>query len=118
MIESLNPQAMDRKHSNFPYAPESWEESDAERMAREEGVEFGPDQRELVGALQEYFSKHDKPDIHMRELHDALEEKFHRKGGVKYLNKLFPGGPIAQGCRIGGLPVPPGAVDTSFGSVQ
>ncbi|WP_370738165.1 hypothetical protein [Solemya elarraichensis gill symbiont] len=28
----------------------------------------------------------------------------------------MPGGPIALGCRLAGLPVPPGAVDKSFGS--
>jgi tRNA 2-thiouridine synthesizing protein E len=56
--------------------------------------------------------------VNARELHDALEEKFHVKGGMRYLYVLFPGGPIAQGCRLAGLPTPTGAVDLSFGSVQ
>jgi tRNA 2-thiouridine synthesizing protein E len=53
----------------------------------------------------------------MRELHDALDENFHGKGGLKYLYQLFPGGPVAQGCRIAGLKAPAGATDKSFGSV-
>jgi sulfur relay (sulfurtransferase) DsrC/TusE family protein len=67
--------------------------------------------------LQEYFAKHEPKDIHLRELHDALEEKFHRAGGIKHLYMLFPKGPIAQGCRVAGLAVPAGAIDRSFGSV-
>ena len=30
---------------------------------------------------------------------------------------LFPGGPVAQGCRLAGLKAPAGAVDRGFGSV-
>ena len=52
----------------------------------------------------------------MREIHDALEEKFHYKGGLKYLYDLFPGGPVAQGCKIAGLHIPAGATDKGFGS--
>ena len=54
----------------------------------------------------------------MRVLHDALDEKFHVKGGMKVLYEMFPGGPVAQGCRLAGLEAPAGAVDKSFGSVQ
>jgi tRNA 2-thiouridine synthesizing protein E len=73
---------------------------------------------EMLGALQEYFSRNDKPDVSIRELHDALDERFHSRGGMKYLYKLFPGGPVAQGCELAGLPVPAGAKDKSFGSAQ
>jgi len=102
----------------YPFAPIDWSEDDAERMAHETGLALSADHRELLKALQEYFSKHDKPDVNIRELHDALDERFHNRGGMKYLYTLFPGGPVAQGCRLAGLPVPPGAVDLSFGSVQ
>ncbi|HEC06486.1 MAG TPA: sulfite reductase, partial [Thiolapillus brandeum] len=33
------------------------------------------------------------------------------------LFSLFPGGPIAQGCRLAGLDMPRGAVDQGFGSI-
>ena len=54
----------------------------------------------------------------MRQLHDALDERFHAKGGLKYLYEVFPGGPIAQGCRFAGLKPPAGAADKSFGSAS
>ena len=50
----------------------------------------------------------------MRELHDALDVNFHGKGDIRYLYQIFPGGPVAQGCRIAGLKAPAGATDKSF----
>jgi tRNA 2-thiouridine synthesizing protein E len=116
MLDYYNTQTA--RDAKFPFAPEDWRESDAERIAREEGLELSEDHKQLLRGLQEYFAKHDKANIHIRELHDALDERFHAKGGMKYLYTLFPGGPVAQGCRIAGLSVPAGAIDISFGSVQ
>lgn len=102
----------------FPFAPAGWQQADAAALAAQEGLQLSPEHLEAVRALQEYFARHDKPDMNMRELHDALEERFHARGGMRHLYKLFPGGPVAQGCRLAGLPVPAGAQDRSFGSVQ
>lgn len=102
----------------FPNAPEGWSLEAARGTAQAEGLELGQDHLELVRALQEYFARHEgRGPVSLRELHDALEEKFHRDGGMKYLYMLLPGGPVAQGCRLAGLPVPAGAVDRGFGSV-
>ena len=102
----------------YPYAPEDWSEAEATKLALDEGIELGADHLELLRALQEYFSKHSKQDINVRDLHDALNEKFHIKGGIKYLYVLLPKGPLAHGCRLAGLPVPAGTADRSYGSVQ
>ena len=67
--------------------------------------------------MQEYYSRKDSPHLSVRELRDALDERLHDKGGIKYLYGLFPAGPIAQGCRLAGLEMPAGAVDKGFGSV-
>ncbi len=102
----------------FPRSPAGWTRADAIRTAQQEGLKLGDDHWEVVRALQEYFARHaDSPSIHTRELHDALDEKFHIKGGRKYLFSLFPGGPVAQGCRIAGLKAPAGTSDSGFGSV-
>lgn len=118
MSQFTNPSSFTTENPSYPYAPFDWSESDAIQMARQQGVEIDQDHLELLRALQEYFSKHDAPDVNVRELHDALDEKFHLKGGMKYLYVLFPAGPVAQGCQLAGLPVPAGAIDKSFGSVQ
>ena len=101
----------------FPNAPEHWTQEEALEVAREEGLELSNDHWEELRALQEYYSRRSEARISLRELCDALDEHFHDKGGVKYLYGLFPGGPVAQGCRLAGLEVPPGAIDKGFGSV-
>ena len=44
-----------------------------------------------------------------------LDEHYAEQGGRKYLRRLFPQGPVAQGMRIAGLPVPPHTEDEGFG---
>ncbi len=102
----------------YRFAPQDWSEQYAERLAHEQGLALNADHFEAMRALQEYFAKHDKPEVRIRELHDALDERFHGRGGMRYLYTLFPGGPVAQGCRLAGLPIPAGAQNLSFGSVQ
>lgn len=104
--------------SDFPKADGEWSLDTARQLASEEDIELSRDHLDVVRSLQDYFSRHDKPEINIRELHDALDERFHHQGGMKYLYRLFPGGPVAQGCRIAGIEPPAGAVDRSFGSVQ
>ena len=101
--------------TDFPNAPEDWDLDSAARIAKDQGIELSPDHWEAIAGLQEYFSKHEFGT--RRELVDALDEKFHVKGGTRYLYQLFPGGPVAQGCAIAGLKIPAGSIDTSFGSV-
>jgi tRNA 2-thiouridine synthesizing protein E len=105
------------KDPRFPHAPEGWTPAAAIEAARQEGLELGEDHWEALRALHEYCARHEVNAVNLRELHDALDEKFHRQGGIRRIYQLFPGGPVAQGCRIAGLKVPAGAVDKSFGSV-
>jgi len=103
--------------TKFPNAPHNWEPSDAESIAKKEGITLNSDIWDLVRALQGYFKTHDKDKRKRREITDALEEKFHSKGGMKFLYKLLPNGPVSQGCALAGIENPAGNVDQSFGSV-
>jgi tRNA 2-thiouridine synthesizing protein E len=101
----------------FRFAPEDWTREAALQLASEERLELGSDHWEAIDALQEYYARQQGAPIRRRALHDALEEKFHHKGGLRYLYMLFPGGPLAQGCRLAGLAPPAGSFDPSYGSV-
>ena len=103
---------------DFPHAPPGWTRAKAESLAGAEDLELEDDHWEAMRSLQEYYSRHDATGIKVRELLDALDEKFHSKGGLKYLYRLFPAGPVAQGCRVSGLKAPAGSTDMGFGSVQ
>jgi tRNA 2-thiouridine synthesizing protein E len=106
---------MSNSLNSFPNAPKDWTPNIAEATAKEDGLTLTDDHWELVRALQEYYHKVEFPQL--RQIKDALEERFHSRGGMKYLYTILPGGPVAQGCRMAGLNVPAGAVDKSFGSI-
>ena len=105
------------KDPRFPNAPAGWTRDAGQKTAKQAGLKTNEDHWDAVRALQEYYAKHEPAFINTRELHDALDEKFHAKGGMKYLYQLFPAGPVAQGCQIAGLKAPAGATDKGFGSV-
>ncbi len=100
---------------SFPDAPQGWHLEDAKQHAAAMGIEMTDAHWDVIRALQHYFARHEFPN--RRELSDALEERFYQQGGRKYLYRLFPGGPVAQGTIIAGLAAPAGSVDKSFGSV-
>lgn len=102
---------------DFPHAPNDWSRELGQRAADELGLQLNEQHWQVVCALQAFYAQHETGQINVRELHDALDEAFHPEGGIKYLYRLFPGGPIAQGCRLAGLAAPAGAADKGFGSV-
>ena len=51
-------------------------------------------------------------------LSKKLDQAFAKRGGLKYLYRLFPGGPVQQAMAIAGLPQPRQTVDSSFGTVH
>jgi len=100
---------------SFPNAPHGWSLASAEAIAKSDGFLMSDEHWELIGALQEYYKKVEHPKL--RQVKDALDEKFHTLGGIKHLHQILPQGPVAEGCKLAGLQVPAGAVDNSFGSV-
>ncbi|HEY9098764.1 MAG TPA: TusE/DsrC/DsvC family sulfur relay protein [Thiobacillus sp.] len=103
---------------DFPHAPLDWTREEAEAVARQEKLTLTDNHWEAVRALQNYYAHHeDEATINLRNLHDALDEHFHQQGGLKFLYTLFPGGPIAQSCRLAGLQAPFIASDKGFGTV-
>lgn len=107
-----------KKDAEFPHAPEGWSREMATKTAQQDGLRMTDEHWDVVRALQEYFAKHGPKGINTRELHDALDEAFHADGGIKHLYQILPGGPVAQGCRLAGLPAPAGAIDRGFGSLM
>jgi TusE/DsrC/DsvC family sulfur relay protein len=118
LIEAVtDPEALLATDPDFPNAPPGWTRETAREAAHDMGlVVLTAEHLDTIRALQDYWVRHRDTGIHLRELHDALDEKFHSRGGMRFLYVLFPGGPVAQGCRLAGLPVPSGAIDRGFGS--
>lgn len=116
MNEVLHPELEFNRDSEFPHAPEFWTRETAQAEASGRGLTLTDAHWDALRGLQAYFARHEVANA--RELHDALDEKFHAQGGMKYLYTLFPGGPIAQGCPIAGLDAPAGSASLAGGTVS
>lgn len=103
---------------DFPHAFSDWTQADAIDLAATQNLILTADHWQVIRALQHFYAHQEEPTINMRELHDALDEEFHQKGGIRYLYTLFPKGPVAQGCLLAGLTPPAGAQDKGFGSAM
>ncbi len=92
-----------------------WSEDIARKLARELKIELKPEHWEVVNFLRDFHRQYGQA-AHARIVLQALEERFAKKGGRKYLYLLFPGGAVTQASKIAGLPVPKDSVDPSFGT--
>lgn len=93
----------------------AWTEDRAKKIAAELGVELTDAHWKVIKFLRLHFENTGSLR-HARELTEVIDERFADEGGSRYLYQLFPNGPVSQGCRIAGVPVPHDARDSSFGS--
>jgi len=92
-----------------------WSEQQARAMASEDGIELSEDHLRVIHLLREYYLQHGLVQSG-RELGDMLNEQFADRGGRRFLYRLFPGGPVTQGMRLAGLPIPAYSEDGGFGT--
>jgi tRNA 2-thiouridine synthesizing protein E len=93
---------------------EGWNEDQGGRIAEQEGITLTDEHLEVVHWLRrDYLEQGPAPNG--RALGDRLDQRFAERGGRAYLRRLFPNGPVAQGMRIAGLPLPPHTEDEGFG---
>ena len=87
------------------------------KMAGEEGIELTDEHMGVIECLRDYYLELGEAE-NGRDLEEMLDEIFAGHGGKKYLWRLFPGGPVTQGLRLAGLPIPPHTGDKGFGTVR
>lgn len=93
----------------------NWSDDQVHKIASAEGVKLSPDHLRVIRLLREYYLQHGTVQSG-RELGEMLDEEFADQGGRKFLHKLFPEGPVTQGMRFSGLPVPAYSEDEGFGT--
>ncbi len=96
---------------------EDWDREKAATMAAEENIQLEAEHWEVITFIREHYAQHGRAKSG-RELSDLLDERFSQQGGRKHLYRLFPDGPVSQGSRIAGVPLPKYAEDDSFGYSQ
>jgi TusE/DsrC/DsvC family sulfur relay protein len=111
----VNPEAAEKDPEGNLLDLGEWSEAAAKRLATEEGIELTDKHWEIIRFLREHYKEHGESRS-ARKLLDVLAEKYETDGGRKYLYLLFPKGPVSQGCKIAGLPLPEYSQDRSFGT--
>jgi len=105
----------DPEGNMFGLAP--WSPLFAQRQAEAEGIFLTDEHWEIIIYMRERYRECGDAKS-AREVLKELEEKFSDGHGRRNLYELFPGGPVSQASRMGGLPLPPYSSDPSFGSVE
>ena len=96
---------------------EEWSESVAMQIAAAEGIELTPDHWSVIHFIRLQYRRYGIARS-ARALMDTIDARFGTEGGRRFLYRLFPKGPIHQGCTIAGVPVPAMCHDQSFGTTQ
>lgn len=110
-----NPDTSSPRRADRELELAEWNEEEARNTAQQEGIEMSDAHWQVVHRLRQHYLDHGLPQSG-REIGDMLDEAFSAAGGRRYLRKLFPEGPVRQGMRIAGLPVPPHTEDEGFGT--
>ena len=98
---------------DFPDAPPGWSLAEARQKARDMGFDLGAEHLEAIRVIQGAYRDEAAPPL--RRVHEALEARFARAGGVKHLYVIFGGPAITRACQLAGVTPPPGASDEGFG---
>lgn len=111
----LNDNAVNCDPDGYLEELQPWTEKYAVDVALSEGIQLTEEHWGVIQFLRDYFRQHG-PANSARHVVEALERRYAVKGGKRYLYTLFPHGPVAQGSRIAGLPLPAYTSDPGFGS--
>ncbi len=86
-------------------------------VASKEGITLSNEHLGVIECLRDFYLENGEAEKG-RDLEEMLDEVFAGHGGRKFLWNLFPSGPVTQGMRIAGLPIPRHTGDRGFGTVR
>ncbi|MGZ5000301.1 MAG: TusE/DsrC/DsvC family sulfur relay protein [Methylomonas sp.] len=107
MVLEVGGNCLETTDDGFLRDAQQWSPDVAEELAKIEGLELGCAHWEILWFIRDYYQnfKH-LPNARMfvAAIRKRLGEE---KGNSRYLQKLFPQGPLKYACKIAGLPKPP-----------
>ena len=106
MDMQVNDKVLARDAEGFMLYPDDWDESVAEALAAELGLEMNEARWEIVRLVRDHFeANHAVPEL--RTILKALRERHGKeKATRRYVYSLFPYGYGQQACKIAGMRKP------------
>ena len=89
--------------------PEDWDESLAQLLAEEEGLQLNDRYWQVLSFMREYWQSHKvAPDVRHVVKNLAAETGIDKKQAKQQLFEMFPYGYVKQACKIAGMQRPRG----------
>lgn len=107
MVLKVNGVELATTADGFLARAEQWNETVAAELARREDLTLDDRHWEILLFIRDYYQQY-KHLPNARMFVTAIRKQFgDDKGNSRYLQGLFPQGPLKYACKIAGLPKPP-----------
>lgn len=107
MVLTVDGHSLDITDEGFLRDAGQWNRSVGEALAQIEAIELSESHWEILFFIRDYYQNY-KHLPNARMFVAAIRKQFgEEKGNSRYLQKLFPQGPLKYACKIAGLPKPP-----------
>lgn len=94
-----------------------WNRSKSQKLAKLEDINLNDEHWAVISFLRSHYLWNGQ-QLNAQHVSKALDQYFLKLGGNKYLNRLFNGGPVTQGCRLANIHIPENAsnspIDTLY----
>lgn len=96
-----------RDAEGYLFDPLDWDESVAQMLAAEEGIELDETCWSVLRFMREYWTKHQvAPDVRHVVNFLVKEQGVDKKEAKQQLFRLFPYGYVKQACKLAGMQRP------------
>ncbi|MGR9046196.1 MAG: TusE/DsrC/DsvC family sulfur relay protein [Gammaproteobacteria bacterium] len=107
MVLRVGAKSLETTDQGFLVDMSQWDEEVARVLADIEGIELTDKHWEILNFIRNYY-RHFKHLPNARVFAKAVAKQLGEdKGSSRYLQKLFPQGPLKYACKLAGLPKPP-----------
>ncbi len=107
MALRIDGKEVETTEQGFLRHPQDWSEKVAEALARQNNLVLSDAHWEIIHFIRHYYQQYQHlPNARMfvRAVRHQLGDE---KGNSRYLQRLFPEGPLKYACLCAGLPKPP-----------
>lgn len=107
MVLKVGDLALQTTEQGFLVNRLDWNEEVAKQLALKENIKLNEDHWEVILFIRSYYEQYKhlpNTRVFVKAIARSLGED---KGNSRYLQQLFPDGPLKYACKLAGLPKPP-----------